>query len=142
MRCDLFMIKIVNGKTYHIPDMEIHNSMQMLDISENEAIELWFSDRDIELNEENAEKKNELDLKAKQVKINHNAKSDEKKERKPKEKKVNPIKQRIVAAIAEGLKSLEDIQELTIRNDEKYIDFNISGIEYTINLVAHRAAKQ
>lgn len=135
------MTKVVNGKTYHISDTEIKNSMQMLEISEEEAIELWFSDRDIELNEENAELKNELDSKAKQVKINHYAKSDEKKERKPKEKKVNPIKQSIIAAIVTGLDNL-DTEDLSVRNDEKYIDFTIAGVAYTINLVAHRTTKK
>ena len=31
--------------------------------------------------------------------------------------------------------------EILVKNDEKYIDFSVNGIEFTINLVQHRPKK-
>lgn len=128
----------VNGKTYNIPDETIKNYMLTLDITKEEAIETWLDDNDIIVNEE----REKLDQKAKTVKIQHEAKSDVKKERKPREKKINPTKIAIISAIYAGLRAeIGENETITIRNNEKYIDFTLEGVEYTINLVAHRAKK-
>ena len=36
----------VNGKSVHIPDAEIANSMAKLDLSKDEAIQMWLEDND------------------------------------------------------------------------------------------------
>ena len=42
----------VNGKSVHIPDAEIANSMTKLDLSKDEAIQMWLEDNDYCENEE------------------------------------------------------------------------------------------
>lgn len=129
------MIKNINGKNVNIPDEAIENYMKSLELSKEEAIELWLDDNDYTENEE----QEELDKKAKSVKIKHEAKAATAKERKPREKKANPDKKMIIQAIFDGLSS--KIDNISIRNDEKYLDFVYNDVEYTLNLVAHRKKK-
>ena len=66
-----------NGKTVNIPDSEITNNMRLLELTREEAIQLWLEDNDYEENEEQAE----LDAKAKKVKIDHGAQADKPRKR-------------------------------------------------------------
>lgn len=128
-----------NNSTIEIPDAEINKAMKNLDLSANEAVEMWLDDHGYTSNEE----QKELDKKAKNVKIQHNAQAEtEKKARKPREKKVNPTKKAIIQAIYRGITDIiEGISDISITNDEKYIDFSLNNVKYTINLVAHREKK-
>ena len=77
-----------NGKEINIPDAEIEKSMKLLDISKEEAIEMWLDDNDYTENEE-VEK---LTEKAKEVKRYEKAdkpRKATKKERKVDEEKKN-----------------------------------------------------
>ena len=79
-----------NGKNYNVPDEEIDKVMDKIDCSIAEACEMWLSDHDVIENEQ----VEELTKKATKNRITatiHNAKG-EKKERKPREKKENPLK--------------------------------------------------
>ena len=127
-------------KNYNVPDEEIDKLMEKLDISLAEACETWLADNGT-IEDETVE---ELTKKATKNRITatiHQAKG-EKKERKPREKKENPLKKEIIKAVFDNLAKLyEGIAEISIRNDEKYIDFNIDGRDFTINLVEHRKKK-
>ena len=59
----------VNGKTMNIPNEELEKSMKALELTKEEAIQLWLEDNGFEENEE----QNALDKKAKKVKVNHGA---------------------------------------------------------------------
>jgi len=125
-----------NGKAYEIPDIEIDKAMDSLDISLNEACEMWLSDHDL-IEDETVE---ELTKKAQKNRVTatiHSAKG-EKKDRKPREKKENPLKKEIISKIYSVLK---DFDNVIITNDEKYIDFSIENRDFTINLVEHRKKK-
>ena len=64
------MIYKVNEKlTVNIPEKEIEKYMADLDISREEAVDLWLDDNDYTVNEE----QESLDTKAKKVKIQHGA---------------------------------------------------------------------
>lgn len=129
---------IIENKPVHIPDEEIKVLCDSLQISKDEAIAVWLDDHDITVNQE----QEELNKKAAAVKINHGAAAAEKKPRKPREKKENFEKKAIIDAIYKGIsQNISEINNISIRNDEKYIDFTINNVEYTINLVAHRAKK-
>ena len=83
----------LNGKTIRIPDAEIQKSMKLLNLSQDEAIQMWLEDEGY-LENEVVE---ELTAKAKENKINHEARTDKprksvKRERKPDEEKENLIK--------------------------------------------------
>lgn len=137
---------VLNNRTIKIPDKDIQNLQKTLELSKEEAIETWLSDNDY-ISDETVE---ELTKKAKENKITgkiHGAKAETaKKERKPREKKENPLKKQIIAGIHDYF--LDEIGHIfpkdttiSIKNDEKYIDLCIDGLEFTINLVQHRPKK-
>lgn len=116
----------------------IKQAMISLEISREEALDLWACDHDEEENEE----QNALDKKASAIKIDHGAGGGKKIDRKPREKKVNAEKQAIITSVFNAIKvDFSDISTITVRNDEKYVDFTLNGVEYTLNLVAHRPKK-
>ena len=132
-------------KNFNIPDEEIDKLMDGLDISLEEACETYLFDHDMMENKE----VDEMSKKATKNRITatiHGAKG-EKKERKPREKKENPLKKTIIYGIHDYF--LDEIGHvfdrnttISIRNDEKYIDLVIDGREFTINLVEHRKKKE
>ena len=128
------------NKVYNVPDEEIDRHVEQLGISISEACELYLTDHDLIVNEV----VEELEAKGRKNRITatiHQAKG-EKKPRKAREKKVNPLKKEIINAIFENLAHLyEGMAEVKVTNDEKYIDFNFDGREFTINLVEHRKKK-
>lgn len=75
--------KLPTGKAISIPDEEISKGMRLLNLSEQEAIELWLDDHDYTVNEE----QQALDSKASKVKIKHEAKALAPKQKKTTEKK-------------------------------------------------------
>ena len=133
-----------NGKTINIPDKDIENLQKNNHISFNEAVYLWLVDEDY-ISDETVE---ELSAKAKENRITatvHQAKAlnGDKKERKPREKKENPLKKQIITAIFNGLKAeMPENTEITVTNDEKYIDIHVNDLKFTINLVQHREKKE
>lgn len=136
-----------NGRVVSIPDKDLEKLQKSLNISLNEAVYTWLVDEEY-IKDETVE---ELSEKAKKNRITatvHQAKStnSQKKERKPREKKENPLKKQIIAGIHDYF--LDEIGHIfpkdttiTVKNDEKYIDLCIDGLEFTINLVQHRPKK-
>ena len=127
-------------KNFNIPDEEIDKLMDNLDISLEEACETYLFDHDMVESKE----VEEMSQKASKNRITatiHGAKG-EKKERKPREKKENPLKKEIIkwiyTVIADEITSSANV---FIRNDEKYIDFTVGDRNFTINLVEHRKKK-
>ena len=131
------------GRTINIPDADIARLQKSLKISEEEAIQTWLVDEEY-VSDETVD---ELTEKAKKNRITatvHKAKAEDsaKKERKPREKKENPLKKAIIDALFKGLEqNLAENAEIHITNDEKYIDLHVNGLEFTINLVQHRPKK-
>lgn len=128
-----------NSKVVSIPDKDIEKLQKILDISEEEAIHTWLVDNDYETDAE----ADELTEKAKKSGIMHTihgakAENSIKKERKPREKKENPLKKEIIDTI---FTALSEKYNAKVTNAEKYIDFSIDGLEFTVNLVQHRPKK-
>ena len=134
------MVYKYNSKEYRIPDEVIDDMMEKLDCSLAEACEGYLFDHDL-IKSEEEEKITEKVKKSGISRTIHQAKG-EKKERKPREKKENPLKQGIISVIYASL--VEEFAEkgtISITNNEKYIDFSIDGREFTVNLVEHRKKK-
>ena len=126
----------LNGKTIRIPDAEINKSIKLLKISHDEAVQMWLEDEGY-LENEVVE---ELTAKAKENKINHEAKADKprksvKRERKPDEEKENLIK-----ILADCLESNDF--EVKITNKSKIIEFNVGGNHYKLDLIKQRPPKK
>lgn len=132
-----------NGKRVNVSDTEVLNLMHKYKISYHDAVQLWLEDNDYISNPI----VEELEEKAKKNKISREARAEKPvSERKTREKKENPLKKEIIkkicAVFGDELWDLSyNIEELSVRNNEKYIDLTIDGREFTINLVEHRERK-
>lgn len=128
-----------NGKKIKISDEDIQRSMECWGITKEEAIQVWLEDEGYLDNEE----QNELEQKAKAnnitATIHDAAKGKPRKERKV-VKKENPLKKEVISLIFEALSA--NFDNVSIKNDEKYIDFVVDGREFTVNLVEHRTKKE
>lgn len=69
----------------------------------------------------------------------HEAKETTERKKTSRVKKENPTKQEIIKTLYDAI--ADKYNNVTITNDEKYIDFSIAENEFTINLVMHRKKK-
>ena len=132
----------LNGKNIHIPDNEIAKSMKLLDLSKDEAIQMWLEDEGYL---ENAEVE-ALTAKAKVNKISHEAKSDKprktvKRERKPDEEKENLIVILENCLLNTADNSNLDVNSVKITNKSKVIEFNVGNNHYKLDLIRQRPPK-
>lgn len=132
------MTRLINGKNVVIPDKEIKQFVKSLDITEEEAIQMWLDDHDYTTNAE----VEELTKKAKinkTDKIVVQSKAEKTKtERKPKE---NPLKQAIIQDIFNFLAQNSTLSNIKIVNNTKTIDFYTENKYFSLNLVEHRPKK-
>lgn len=130
----------VNGKSVHIPDAEIKNSMAMLDLTKEEAIQMWLEDNDYAVNET----VEILTAKAKENKVSRGAKSEKaiaKNSQKARERKPDLEKEEIITALSEFLQEKGYIS-VKITNKSKIIEFNIGENHYKLDLIRQRAQKK
>ena len=128
-----------NGKNVNIPDEEIKKSMKALDLTKEDAIQMWLEDNDYEVNEEQAE----LDAKAKKVKIDHGASAMDKtksKEKKPRPKVASDEKKELFDEI---FSNLEDVykQNAQIVKENKLITVKIGEKVFKIDIIEQRPKK-
>ena len=116
-------------------EKEILNYMETLDLTREEAEQLWEDDNSDEMTPEQAE----LTAKAKEL-GRHMGESM--KERKPREKvrKVDEEKKMILAEFAESLNGIK--AEITEVKTETEITFKYGGNIYTVKLTKHRPPKK
>ncbi len=128
-----------NGKSVNIPDKEIEKSMKALDLTKEEAIEMWLEDNDYEVNEEQVA----LDEKAKKVKINHGASAIDKTEQKEKKPRVVKISDEKQALFSEILSNLEDVypNSVEIVKENKLLTVKIGGKTFKIDIIEQRPPK-
>lgn len=127
-----------NGKKIQIPDAELEKSMEILEISQEEAIQLWLEDNDFC---ENAEA-TALTKKAKENHaVQHGAvntnksKSATKRERKP-----DVEKEEIIHKLAEFFEN--GGVPVKITNKSKIIEFEIGENHYKLDLIKQRPPKK
>lgn len=116
-------------------EKEILNYMETLDLTREEAEQLWEDDNSDEMTPEQAE----LTAKAKEL-GRHMGESM--KERKPREKvrKIDEEKKMILAEFAESLNGIN--AEITEVKTETEITFKYGGNVYTVKLTKHRPPKK
>ena len=127
-----------NGKVVNIPEKEIENFMKSLDLTREDAIQMWLEDNDYEVNEE----QEELDSKAKKVKIQHGASAVDKteKEKKPRVVKISDEKQ---ALFSEILSNLEDVypNSVEIVKENKLLTVKVGTKTFKIDIIEQRPPK-
>lgn len=128
-----------NGKTVNIPDTEIEKNMKLLEISKEDAIEMWLEDEGYLDNEE----QNELDEKAKKVKINHGASAIDKtqKEKKPRQKVASDEKQALFTEILNTLTGAYG-ENVKIEKENKLILVKIGEKCFKVDLIEQRIPKK
>lgn len=134
------MVYNLNGKNIKIPDEEIKKNMEILDLSEEEAIQLYLEDEGYLENEEVAE----LTKKAKDSGIMstiHGAKAEKPKVKVERERKENPTKERIIAEIGKFLCQLDGISGVNIVNIGKIIEFECENKHFKLDLIQKREKK-
>lgn len=131
-----------NGKIIQISDKEIENYMKTLELSQIEAIELWLTDHDYEVNEE----QEELNEKAKAVKIQHDAASTEtrKKPEKPRTVKVSDEKKELFSTILQNLIRCNGVESENIKvlTENKLIEVKIGGKTFKVDVIECRNKKK
>lgn len=138
------------GKTIRIPDADIENNMKILELTKEEAIEMWLEDEGYLENEEQAE----LEKKAKENRITatiHQASAVDAKKKTQKERvrKENPIKEAIIENLVCFLQSYEIAlpngvfpENIEVLNVGKLISFTIGEEKYEIDLKQKRKPKK
>lgn len=129
-----------NGKSVNIPDKEIEKSMKALELTKEEAVQMWLEDNEYEVNEEQVE----LDKKAKKVKIQHGASAidkTEKKEKKERIVKVSEEKQVLFGDIYQNLTELYG-KNVEIVKENKLLTVKINGKTFKIDLIEQRPPKK
>lgn len=126
-------------KGFTISDKIIDEMMEKdKELSLADACDLYLYDKGLIDNEE----ADELTATANKNRITqtiHEAKETTERKKTTRVKKENPTKQEIIKTLYDAIANKYD--NVTITNNEKYIDFTIAEDEFTINLVMHRKKK-
>lgn len=132
------VVKTTKGKKVDIPDNELDKLVDQLDISLAEAIDLWLTDNDLEVNEE----QEQLDKKAKDSRITttiHEAKADKPKKERKVVRKEDSTKEGIIKTLAEKLEELAT--DVKIENVGKLITFKLGEDTFKLDLIRQRKPK-
>lgn len=135
----MFDYKLENGKVIRINEKTIENLMEKLKLDREDAIQVYLEDEGYEINEE----QEELTQKAKDNKITasiHKAEG-KKKDRKKVERKPNPDKEELIAALADFLDKTDECSDIQITNVGKIIEFSFRGKAMKIDLIEKRVKK-
>ena len=129
-----------NGKNINIPDSEIKSHMANLQLTEEEAIQLYLEDEGYLDNDE----LEELDSKAKNVKIQHGASSvdkTEKKEKKPRTVKTSDEKQGLFDNMYHFLVETYG-NSVEIIKENKLLTLKIGEKTFKVDLIEQRPPKK
>ena len=134
--------KMENGRKVNIPDDDLNEMMKNLELSKEEAIDLWLTDNDFETDEE----QDELDKKAKKVRVQHDAVGAEprKKSDKPRTVKVSDAKKELFNQFSQFLTDFceKNAASYSILTENKLFQVKFGGETFKIDLVQQRKPKK
>lgn len=138
------MVYELNGKKIKIPDAEIENSMKVLELTKEEAVEMWLEDEGYLDNEEQIE----LTKKVNESGILHSIhkagdKTTRKKSDKPKVVKVSDEKKELFSEIWQNVEVFaQDLGgSAKIEKENKLIIVQIGEKTFKIDLIEQRPKK-
>ena len=129
------MIYNFNGKSLKIPDEIIEKSMKVLELSKDEAIQMYLEDEGYLENETVTQ----LTEKAKINKISHDAKAMTPRKTTKRERKPDEEKEKLIEILANYLKN--EGFDVEITNKSKIIEFNVGENHYKLDLIKQRPPK-
>lgn len=115
-------------------EQQIEKYMKSLEISREEAEQLWEDDQEDFIGEEGEQ----MTAKAKEIRRYEQA--EEKKERKPRERKVDEDKLFIFTKVKDLFEELE-LAEISLKTETE-ISFLFNGASYSLKLTKHRPPKK
>ena len=115
-------------------EQQIEKYMKSLEISREEAEQLWEDDQEDFIGEEGEQ----MTAKAKEIRRYEQA--EEKKERKPRERKVDENKLFILTKVKDLFEELE-LAEISLKTETE-ISFTFNGSNYSLKLTKHRPPKK
>ena len=130
---------ILKGKEINIPDEELDNLVDKLELSIEEAVQVWLEDEGYEVNEE----VEALTQKAKDNKITatiHGARADAPKAKREVVRKENPKIEAIIQILAKSLEAEGIAAQVT--NVGKIIEFETDGKKFKLDLIQRRDGKK
>ena len=131
------MIYNYNNKSITIPDAELDKLMKSLELSKQDAIDLWLCDNGYDEDEE----QQELDEKASKVHINKEISTKKSsKPRKPIEKKISDEKKSLYNEILSDLRAVYG-ENVEILNENKLISVKINEKTFKIDIIEQRPRK-
>ena len=128
-----------NGKSLNIPNEVIAKAMKNLDLTQDEAIQMWLEDEGHLDNEEQLE----LCQKAKDNKITatiHQANKGKKVKKEPKPKVASAEKVQIFNKMLGFLTN--EFENVAVLNENKLIQVEIDGKTFKIDLIEQRKPKK
>lgn len=129
------MLYNFNGKNLTISDKEIEKNMKLLNVSKEEAIQIFLEDEGYLINET----VEALTAKAKANKINHEAKSDKPRKTSERKRKPDEEKEYLIKILAKCLQNEGFKTEIV--NQSKLIEFYINENHYKLDLIKQRPPK-
>lgn len=127
----------VNNKEVNIPNEVIENYVNKLEVSQEEAIQIYLEDEGILINEE----QEALVKKGKETRITatiHQAKGSDNRKKREVVRKEDPVKENIINAVASFLETLDGVAALKIENVGKIITFSVGNDEFKLDLIKRR----
>lgn len=129
------MVVKINEKSVKIPDETIKKYMDKLSLTEDEAIALYLEEEGYQVNTEYEE----LDKKAKQVKILKGAKAETpSKPRKPRTVKISDEKQELFAFVQNALIAEYSADNVKVVKENKLFTIAIGDKVFKIDLIEQR----
>ena len=128
---------LLNGRVIEISDSALRNLMDACGCTIEEAVNIWLTDHDFIVNEE----QENLDKIAKKVHISRDIDvKKSKKERKKPEKKISDEKKELFSEI---LSDLEDVYRNNVKvlNENKLIEVKIGKKTFKIDIIEQRPSK-
>lgn len=136
-----YYYKTIGDKKYRIPFDELKNSVEKLNISFDDAVQMWLEDNEIEVNEEqeNLNKKANANKESKLMASGPKAKPAA-----PRKKKVSEEKKELFNTILRNLDRAEGVfaENITVLNENKLISCTINSKVFKINLIETRQKKE
>lgn len=123
----------IENKTVTIPDSELDVLQNNLGISQEDAIQLWLEDHNLEMSDEYAESLN----KAKGYKVDHGTSGTKHKEHKKVTRKASDEKQEVFQTIKEALAEYD----MTVEKENKLIIVRHGGKTFKVDLIEQRPKK-
>lgn len=135
-------IELEDGRKVTAATEFLEKMMNNLEIDMDEAVMTWLEDEEYLINDD----QEDLCTAAKQNKVLANVRKGDRDTAKEKKKtirtvKANPVKEKLIAKIAEMLDQLNGVENIVIENKGKIVTFDCNGESYKVDLIQKRKNK-